>query len=130
MSIELRNITKGYGPVTALQDVSLAVAKGEFVTLLGPSGCGKTTLLRIVAGLIEPDQGEVFLDGVLMNGVAASRRPTAMVFQSYALFPHMTVEGNISFGLRMRRTPRGEIRRRVAEVVDLVGISQLLERYP
>jgi ABC-type Fe3+/spermidine/putrescine transport system ATPase subunit len=98
--------------------------------LLGPSGCGKTTLLRIVAGLIEPDQGEVFLDGVLMNGVAASRRPTAMVFQSYALFPHMTVDGNISFGLRMRRAPRDEVRRRVAEVADLVGISQLLDRYP
>jgi spermidine/putrescine ABC transporter ATP-binding subunit len=130
MSIELRNITKRYGSVTALNDVSLVVEKGEFVTLLGPSGCGKTTLLRIVAGLIEPDQGDVFLDGALMNGVAASRRPTAMVFQSYALFPHMTVEGNIAFGLRMRRTPRREIRRRVDEVAQLVGISHLLARYP
>jgi ABC-type Fe3+/spermidine/putrescine transport system ATPase subunit len=130
MSIELRNITKRYGSVTALHDVSLVVAKGEFVTLLGPSGCGKTTLLRIVAGLIEPDEGEVFLDGALMNGVAASRRPTAMVFQSYALFPHMTVDANISFGLRMRHTAGDEVRRRVAEVADLVGIPHLLGRYP
>jgi ABC-type Fe3+/spermidine/putrescine transport system ATPase subunit len=130
MSIELRGITKTYGSVTALQDVDLVVEEGEFVTLLGPSGCGKTTLLRIVAGLIEPDRGEVLINGTLMNGVSASRRPTAMVFQSYALFPHMTVEKNISFGLRMRGTEKGEISRRVGAVAELVGIPHLLARYP
>ncbi len=130
IAIELRNITKSYGAVAALRDVSLVVEKGEFVTLLGPSGCGKTTLLRIVAGLIKPDEGQVFIDGALMNGVAASRRPTGMVFQNYALFPHMTVEGNLSFGLRMRRVARAEIKDRVRKVAELVGIPQLLERYP
>jgi ABC-type Fe3+/spermidine/putrescine transport system ATPase subunit len=130
MSIELRNITKRYGSTTALNDVSLTVEKGEFVTLLGPSGCGKTTLLRIVAGLTPPDEGEVLIDGALMNGVSASRRPTGMVFQNYALFPHLTVQDNISFGLRMRRAPRAEVTRKVRGVAELAGIAHLLDRYP
>jgi ABC-type Fe3+/spermidine/putrescine transport system ATPase subunit len=130
MSIEIRNVTKRYGPVTALADANLVVEKGEFVTLLGPSGCGKTTLLRIVAGLTQPDEGEILIDGRLMNGVSASRRPTGMVFQNYALFPHMSVSDNISFGLRMRGRPRADVRRKVDEVAELVGIRPLLDRYP
>jgi putative spermidine/putrescine transport system ATP-binding protein len=130
MSIELRNISKRFGPVVALRDVNLRVEERQFVTLLGPSGCGKTTLLRIVAGLIQPDEGEVLIDGRLMNGVGASRRPTAMVFQDYALFPHMTVEANISFGLRMHGVRGPQVRHRVDDVADLVGITDLLQRYP
>lgn len=129
-SIELRNVAKSYGTVTALRGVSLVIEKGEFVTLLGPSGCGKTTLLRIVAGLVEPDEGEVLIDGVVMNGLAANRRPTGMVFQNYALFPHMTVERNISFGLRMRGMRPAEIKDLVRRVAELVGVPDLLDRYP
>ena len=130
MSIELRNVSKRYGAVPALRDVNLTVHEGEFVTLLGPSGCGKTTLLRIVAGLIEPSEGEVLIEGAVMNGIAASRRATGMVFQDYALFPHMTVEANISFGLRMRKMRRDQVARKVSEMAELVGITDLLERYP
>jgi ABC-type Fe3+/spermidine/putrescine transport system ATPase subunit len=130
MSIELRSVSKRFGSVVALSDVDLQVEERQFVTLLGPSGCGKTTLLRIVAGLIQADEGEVRIDGKLMNGVGASRRPTAMVFQDYALFPHMTVDANISFGLRMRGLPKGRIRDKVNEVAQLVGITDLLDRYP
>jgi ABC-type Fe3+/spermidine/putrescine transport system ATPase subunit len=130
MSIELRNVSKRYGAVPALRDVNLTIQEGEFVTLLGPSGCGKTTLLRIVAGLIEPSEGEVLIEGAVMNGIAAARRPTGMVFQDYALFPHMTVAANISFGLRMRKMKRAQIARKVAEMAELVGITDLLDRYP
>jgi spermidine/putrescine ABC transporter ATP-binding subunit len=130
MTIELRNITKKFGDVIALNNVSLTIEEGEFVTLLGPSGCGKTTLLRIVAGFLEPDEGEVYLDGELVNQLPPNQRPTGMVFQSYALFPHMTVEKNISFGLRMRNLPKSEIKEKVRETAALVGIEDKLDRYP
>ncbi|MDX1413789.1 MAG: ABC transporter ATP-binding protein [Candidatus Promineifilaceae bacterium] len=130
MAIELRNITKKYGDIVALNDVSLNIENGEFVTLLGPSGCGKTTLLRIVAGFLQPDHGDVLLDGELVNHIPPNQRPTGMVFQSYALFPHMTVEKNISFGLRMRGAPKSVIDKKVIEVANLVGIEQMLNRYP
>jgi spermidine/putrescine ABC transporter ATP-binding subunit len=130
MTIELRNITKKYGDFIALDNVSLVVNEGEFVTLLGPSGCGKTTLLRIVAGFLEPDEGEIYLDGKLVNQLPPNQRPTGMVFQSYALFPHMTVEKNISFGLRMRKFPKSEIKEKVNKTAALVGIEQMLDRYP
>jgi spermidine/putrescine ABC transporter ATP-binding subunit len=130
MTIELKNITKKYGNVVALDNVSLTINEGEFVTLLGPSGCGKTTLLRIVAGFVEPDEGEVFLDGKLVNNIPPNQRPTGMVFQSYALFPHMTVEKNISFGLRMHNLPKSEIKEKVEEVATLVGIQGMLDRFP
>jgi putative spermidine/putrescine transport system ATP-binding protein len=130
VAIELKNITKRFGKVTALNDVSLVIRDGEFVTLLGPSGCGKTTLLRIVAGFTQPDQGEVFIDGELVNHLPPNQRPTGMVFQSYALFPHMTVEKNISFGLRMRGASRAQIRENVMRVAALVGIEAMLDRYP
>lgn len=130
MTIELKNITKRYGKVVALDNVSLRIDEGEFVTLLGPSGCGKTTLLRIVAGFVEPDEGEVLLDGELANNTPPNQRPTGMVFQSYALFPHMTVENNISFGLRMHKLPKSEIKKKVEEVATLVGIQSMLDRFP
>jgi putative spermidine/putrescine transport system ATP-binding protein len=130
MTIELRNISKKFNDVVALNNVSLIIEEGEFVTLLGPSGCGKTTLLRIVAGFVEPDEGEVYLDGNLVNNTPPNQRPTGMVFQSYALFPHMTVEKNISFGLRMRKLPKSEIKKAVNEVAELVGIQGMMERFP
>ena len=130
MAIELRNISKRFDDVVALDNINLVVEDGEFVTLLGPSGCGKTTLLRIVAGFLEPDQGEVLLDGDLVNHIPPFQRPTGMVFQSYALFPHMTVEKNISFGLRMHKMPKAEIADKVQEVARLVGVETMLKRYP
>jgi len=130
MSIELRNITKSFGDVVALDNVSLMVHDSEFVTLLGPSGCGKTTLLRIVAGFLQPDQGEVLLNGQIVNRIPPNRRPTGMVFQSYALFPHMTASQNISFGLRMRGISKTQIQEKVREVASLVGVEHMLDRYP
>ena len=130
MAIQLINITKKFGDFKALNNVSLKVENGEFVTLLGPSGCGKTTLLRIVAGFLQPDHGDVLLDGDIVNHIPANQRPTGMVFQSYALFPHMTVEKNISFGLRMHGTAKSKIKKKVIEVADLVGIREMLNRYP
>ena len=130
MAIELRHITKRFDEVVALNDVSLVIQDGEFVTLLGPSGCGKTTLLRIVAGFIQPDQGEVYIDSNLVNHLPPDHRPTGMVFQSYALFPHLSVEKNISFGLRVRHTSKADIKEKVSQVAQLAGIEQLLDRYP
>ena len=130
MAIELRNIIKKFDEVVALNDVSLTIENGEFVTLLGPSGCGKTTLLRIVAGFLQPDQGDVLLDGNVVNHIPANLRPTGMVFQSYALFPHMTVEKNISFGLRIRGMSKKEIKEKIIHVTKLVGIEEMLDRYP
>lgn len=130
MGIELKNITKKYGNTVALDDVSLYINEGEFITLLGPSGCGKTTLLRIVAGFVEPDSGEVLLNDKIITNIPPNQRPTGMVFQSYALFPHMTVEDNISFGLRMHRMPKPDMQKTVKEVVELVGIQGLEKRFP
>jgi spermidine/putrescine ABC transporter ATP-binding subunit len=130
MAIELRNITKRFGDVVALNHINLNIGDGEFVTLLGPSGCGKTTLLRIVGGFTQPDEGEVLIDGNLVNHLPPNRRPTGMVFQSYALFPHMTVEKNIAFGLQMRGTSKAEIAEKVSRAANLVGIEGMLKRYP
>src|SRR5713226_9191572 len=128
--LELREITKRFGRAVAVDQVSLAVTDGEFLTLLGPSGCGKTTTLRIVAGLVDPDEGEVLLDGTPMQHLPAHRRQTAMVFQSYALFPHMTVQENIGFGLRMRGMMPEPIRTHVQEALALVELEGLGDRYP
>ncbi len=130
MAIRLSNVSKSYGGQTALRNVDLEIAEGEFVTLLGPSGCGKTTLLRIIAGFVEPTTGRVLLDDDDITGVAPNRRGVGLVFQSYALFPHMTVAGNVAFGLRMRRVPKARAAEKVEEVLDLVDLSPLASRYP
>lgn len=128
--IRLENLHKRFGPVVAVQDVSLEVGDGEFVVLLGPSGCGKTTVLRMVAGLEAPDRGRVWIGGREVTRLPPGRRDVGMVFQSYALFPHMRVFDNVAFGLRMRGVPADEQQRRVREVAELLQIADLLDRYP
>jgi multiple sugar transport system ATP-binding protein len=129
-SLTLRAITKNFGKITALSGVDLHVEDGEFCVLLGPSGCGKSTLLNIIAGLILQDEGTVLLDGEPVDRLAPRDRDVAMVFQSYALYPHMTVAQNLGFGLRMRRTPKQTIQSQVLEAARLLGIEDLLDRKP
>jgi len=117
-------------PVTAVDDVSLAIEKGEFVTLLGPSGCGKTTTLRLIAGFEFPTRGRIILDGRGLDNVPPNRRDMAMVFQSYAIFPHLTVFENIAYGLHIKRLSTSEIRRRIAEVLSLTELMGLEHRAP
>jgi spermidine/putrescine transport system ATP-binding protein len=129
-AVELRGVTKRYGAVRAVGDVSLTVRRGEFLTLLGPSGCGKTTLLRMIAGFDIPDSGVVLLGGNDVTQVPPYRRDVNQVFQSYALFPHLSVRDNIAFGLRMQRLASPEIKTRVAEVVTLVALAGCEDRMP
>ncbi|MBX3671949.1 MAG: ABC transporter ATP-binding protein [Burkholderiales bacterium] len=128
--LEIKDVTRRFGDLVAVDGVSLSIEVGEFFTLLGPSGCGKTTLLRMIAGFDEPDQGALFLDGRPLAGIPPEKRPVHTVFQSYALFPHMTVAGNIAFPLEMAGKPRGEIARRVAETLALVHLEEKGEAYP
>ncbi|HSC00219.1 MAG TPA: ABC transporter ATP-binding protein [Burkholderiaceae bacterium] len=128
--LALRHVVKRFAEVVAVDDVSLDIGAGEFFTLLGPSGCGKTTLLRLIAGLEQPDAGTLLLDGTDLVGVPAERRPVHTVFQSYALFPHLSVARNIAFPLEMARVPRAEVERRVAAVLDDVQLSGLARRMP
>ncbi|MDR7554210.1 MAG: ABC transporter ATP-binding protein [Armatimonadota bacterium] len=128
--LRLERVTKRLGTTLAVDDVSLEVPEGSFTTLLGPSGCGKTTTLRIVAGFYRPDAGEVYLRGARITDVPAHRRQMAMVFQEYALFPHMTVAENVGYGLRMRRVSPGELTRRVTAALDLVGLAGLASKFP
>ena len=129
-AIAIEDVRRRFGEHAALDGISLAVRDGEFFSLLGPSGCGKTTLLRILAGLDLPDAGSVAIGGADMRDVPAHRRPVNTVFQSYALFPHLTVRDNVSFGLRMKRVPPTEIERRVARAMELVRIEPLSGRFP
>ncbi len=126
----LENVSKRYGGASALSDVSLRVAEGEFLVLVGPSGCGKSTLLRIVAGLVEASAGEVRMDGRRVDGLEPSARDVALVFQNYALYPHMSGRGNLSFPLRMAGVGRREIEARVARTAEVLGLGDLLERKP
>ena len=123
--IEIQNVTKKFGDFTAVDDVSLNVYQGELFSLLGGSGCGKTTLLRMLAGFETPTSGRILIDGVDMAHIPPYSRPTNMMFQSYALFPHMTVEQNVAFGLRQDGTPRGEIAQRVEDMLDMVQLERL-----
>jgi sulfate/thiosulfate transport system ATP-binding protein len=130
MSIEAKDITKRFGAFTALEDVSVEVPGGSLVALLGPSGSGKSTLLRVIAGLERPDSGAVLLDGVEVTSVPTQRRGVGFVFQHYAAFKHMTVRENVAFGLKLRRLPRQEVRRRVEELLELVQLGGMADRYP
>src|ERR671914_510207 len=120
LKLRIRGVRKTYGPVVALDDTDLDLREGEFLTLLGPSGSGKTTLLMMVAGLTAPDRGEIWIDGKLASPLPVFHRDIGMVFQNYALFPHLTVFENIAFPLRMRRTPQNEIKRDVAFALETV----------
>jgi putative spermidine/putrescine transport system ATP-binding protein len=129
-AVDLRDVGKAYGSHAAVRGLSLHVASGERVALLGPSGCGKTTTLNMIAGFLEPDAGTISIAGQPMAGVPPHRRDTGMVFQSYALFPHLDVHDNLAFGLVMRRTPRHEIETRVREALALVRLEGLQHRHP
>jgi putative spermidine/putrescine transport system ATP-binding protein len=128
--LELEEISKYFGRTTAVDQVSLSVELGEFLTLLGPSGCGKTTILRMIAGFEAPSEGTISLDGVDITQRAASNRPMGMVFQSYALFPHLTAAQNIAFGMSIKKMSRDAIARRGAELLDLVGLGDKGRSYP
>ncbi len=126
----LKDVTKKFGNVVAVNKSNLRVQDGEFLVLLGPSGCGKTTTLRLIAGLEEPTDGEIYIGDKLVNDVPPKDRNIAMVFQNYALYPHMNVYQNVSFGLRLRKMPKDEIDKRVNEVASMLGLENLLNRKP
>jgi iron(III) transport system ATP-binding protein len=130
VAIRLDNVTKRFGDVVAVDRLTVEVAEGEFFFLLGPSGCGKTTVLRIIAGFAQPDEGEVHFDGRLVTQLPPHRRELAMVFQSYALWPHMTVAQNVGYGLEVRRVRGEERRRRVEGALELVRMGRFAGRYP
>jgi putative spermidine/putrescine transport system ATP-binding protein len=121
--VAFRHVSKRFGTHTAVDDLSLEVGSGEFFSLLGPSGCGKTTTLRLLAGLETPDAGEILIDGRPVQGLPAWERPLSMVFQSYALFPHMSVGANVAFGLEQRKVPKGEIAARVRQALEMVRLT-------
>jgi spermidine/putrescine transport system ATP-binding protein len=129
-SVSLRDVTKRFGDFAAVKGMDLDIPRGQFFTMLGPSGCGKTTTLRMVAGFEEPSEGTVLLDGEDVTGQPAFRRPTNTVFQSYALFPHLSVERNVAFGLQRRRISKDEVRQRVAEELERVGLAAEAKRRP
>ncbi|MDY2947968.1 MAG: ATP-binding cassette domain-containing protein, partial [Mannheimia varigena] len=121
--IELKNVTKSYGSKTILKNLNLTINDGEFLTILGPSGCGKTTALRLIAGFEDLTEGSIILDGQDVSNVPAEQRPVNTVFQSYALFPHMTIFENVAFGLRMQKVPNAEIEPRVMEALRMVRLE-------
>jgi spermidine/putrescine transport system ATP-binding protein len=129
-SVRLERVTKRFGDLAAVRELSLDIERGEFFTLLGPSGCGKTTTLRMVAGFEEPSEGAILIDGVDVAGLPPFKRPTNTVFQSYALFPHLNVEGNVAFGLRRKGVDKAETRRRVREELERVGLEREANRKP
>ena len=129
-SVELKNVTKRFGDVTAADNVSLEIKRGEFFSLLGPSGCGKTTTLRLVAGFEQPTEGEILINNVNVSNKRPYERNVNTVFQSYALFPHLTVAGNIRFGLERQKTPKDQMSKLVEEALDLVQLNKMGDRYP
>jgi sulfate/thiosulfate transport system ATP-binding protein len=130
MAIQVNGVSKSFGATPVLDDVSIDVASGELTALLGPSGGGKSTLLRVIAGLETPDRGRVIISGVDSTALAPQRRNVGFVFQHYAAFKHMSVFKNVAFGLEIRKRPKAEIRRRVTELLELVHLEQLADRYP
>ncbi|HZT16968.1 MAG TPA: ABC transporter ATP-binding protein [Gaiellaceae bacterium] len=128
--LRLQRVTKDLGGRTIVSDLDLEVRAGELTCLLGPSGCGKTTTLRMIAGFIYPDRGRILIDGQDVGGLTPDKRPTAMVFQNYALWPHMTVFKNVAFGLRLRKLGKREITERVERILELVGLTHHLHSYP
>jgi len=129
-SVEFKAVSKFFGEMAAVKQVDLQVRKGEFFSLLGPSGCGKTTSLRMIGGLANPDEGDVFINNVRVNDVPSYERDSSIVFQNLALFPHMTVAQNIAFGLKLRKVPRDQIKAKVSEMLDLVQLFGLEKRRP
>jgi spermidine/putrescine transport system ATP-binding protein len=130
VAIALEGVSKRFGRAEAVRDVNIAIGDGEFFSLLGPSGCGKTTTLRMIAGFEVPDEGRIVLQGQDVTTVSANRRPVNMVFQQYALFPHMSIYDNVAFGLKLKRVPGSERRERVLELLDVVGLEGLERRRP
>jgi multiple sugar transport system ATP-binding protein len=129
-TLELKGVTKSFGSTSVIHGIDLSIGHGEFCVFVGPSGCGKSTLLRLIAGLEEATSGEISIGGETVNHVPAAERGLAMVFQSYALYPHMSVRQNLSFGLENLRTPKAEIARRVADAARMLRIEELLHRRP
>jgi ABC-type Fe3+/spermidine/putrescine transport system ATPase subunit len=130
VAIRFDAVTKRFGEAFALNQVTLSIRRGEFMTLLGPSGCGKTTLLNLAAGFFSPDGGDILIDGQAVNDVPTYKRQIGLMFQNYALFPHMSVTGNVAYGLKVRRVPRHERDRRIAEVLALVKLTGFEDRRP
>ena len=128
--MRLEGVSKSYGSVRAVDDLSLSIELGESIALLGPSGCGKTTTLNLVAGFLVPDSGVIRIAGRDVTGIPPNKRRLGMVFQSYALFPHMTVGDNVAFGLRLRRVKKEEQQQRVEEALEMVRLGGLSDRYP
>lgn len=128
--LSLSNLTKNFGPNTVVQDFNLDIRKGEFLSFLGPSGCGKTTVLRMIAGFETPTSGKIRIDGQDVTRLTANKRRIGMVFQAYALFPNMTVADNVAFGLKIAGTDKAGIRARVAEMLALIKLDHLGDRYP
>src|SRR5213083_2575646 len=130
VAIALEGVSKGFGRAQAVQDVTIAIGEGEFFSLLGPSGCGKTTTLRMIAGFEVPDEGRIVLQGKDVTSVFSNRRPVNMVFQQYALFPHMSIYDNVAFGLKVKRVPRREHQGRIREMLRVVELEGLERRRP
>ncbi|WP_028549842.1 ABC transporter ATP-binding protein [Paenibacillus sp. UNC451MF] len=128
--VELHGIRKTFGSNVVVDNFDLQIEQGECISFLGPSGCGKTTTLNMIAGFLDPDQGELIVKGKRMNGVPSNKRDLGMVFQTYSLFPHMTVAGNVGYGLKLRKVPKAEIASRVARVLELVKLPHVADRYP
>ena len=129
-SIEIKHVVKKYGDNTVIPDLSLSIKNGELFTLLGPSGCGKTTLLRMIAGFNSIEDGIISFDDKVINGIPAEKRNIGMVFQNYAIFPHMTVNENVKYGLKLRKIPKPEMEKRLDEMLDIVKITEYKDRLP
>ena len=129
-NIVLKNICKTYDKKQVVKNLNLEIGDGEFAVLVGPSGCGKSTTLRMIAGLEAPTEGEIYIDGKLVNDVPAGMRDIAMVFQNYAIYPTMTVRGNIEFGLKNRKVPKAERDQLIHDVCEIVGLTEYLNRKP